>query len=308
MHIRPPVLAGTWYPAEAKELAHQVDAFLDEANPAQLTRGRPVLAVVPHAGYAYSGAPAGRLLGLLKGQRPRTVFLLAPNHRLPLRKVALSGADAFATPLGPVEIDTSLIRELAGNELFEVLDDAHAQEHAVEIILPLLQRTWPQQAGGSGWKIVPLLVPHLDFEHLLAAGRALEAARRNAPGPVLTLVSSDFTHHGPSFGFTPFGELADADLPGALETLDSGAILRILAGDPAGLQDYGRQTGITMCGLPATTVALGAGLPEGYEAGLVDYTRSGDLNGDYSHSVSYAAILFTSGQDEGHTPDKGDQA
>ena len=63
------------------------------------------------------------------------------------------------------------------------------------------------------------------------------------------------------------------------------------------LLDYEQETGITMCGLAAAAVALQSGLPRGYEAGLVDYARSGDRDRDYSHSVSYASILITSGQD-----------
>jgi AmmeMemoRadiSam system protein B len=113
------------------------------------------------------------------------------------------------------------------------------------------------------------------------------------------VVSSDFTHYGASYGYVPF----TADVPAALEKLDGGAILKILAADAQGLLDYGRETGITMCGLEATALALESGLPEGYEGSLVHYSRSGDRDGDYSLSVSYAAILLSSGA---ASPDEGD--
>lgn len=296
MTVRQPVLAGTWYPADPRDLAAQVDHFLAGADPAQLTRGPALLAVAPHAGYAYSGPTAGRLFGLLRGQHPATVLLLAPNHRVAIDHVALSSASAFATPLGPVPVDTAAVARLADAPGFRVDDAAHAREHAVEILLPFLQRTWPLPRTP---RIVPLLVPSLDRARLADVSAALRDLRESLPGHTLTLVSSDFTHHGAAFGFTPF----TGDLPAALETLDSGAILRILAGDARRLLDYGHETGITMCGLPAAAAALGSGLPPGYEAGLVDYTRSGDRDRDYSHSVSYAAILITSGQD---TPEKDD--
>lgn len=290
MSMRQPVLAGTWYPADPHDLAAQVDGYLALADPAKLTRGRALLAVAPHAGYIYSGPTAGRLFGLLRGQSPATVLLLAPNHRMALDHVALSSAEAFATPLGPVTVDTAAVAELAFSPAFRVHDAAHAREHAVEILLPFLQRTWPAPHTP---RIVPMLVPHLDRDRLKAVADALRVLRRRLPGHTLTLVSSDFTHYGAAFGFTPF----TTDIPAALETLDSGAILRILAGDEQRLLDYGSASGITMCGLPAAAAALGSGLPAGYEAGLVDYTRSGDRDRDYSHSVSYAAILITSGQD-----------
>ena len=105
------------------------------------------------------------------------------------------------------------------------------------------------------------------------------------------MVSTDFTHYGASYGYVPF----TGDLPAALERLDTGAILKILAADPAGLLEYGRETGITMCGLEAAAVALERGLPPGYEGALINYSRSGDRDGDYSLSVSYASILICTG-------------
>jgi AmmeMemoRadiSam system protein B len=157
----------------------------------------------------------------------------------------------------------------------------------VEIQLPLLQRLWP----GNDFNILPLLVPRLDDASLIEAARALAEVRDET---TLILVSTDFTHYGADYGFVPFTE----NVPAALERLDSGAILRILAGDPAGLRDYGRDTGITMCGLDATALALKTGIPDGYEAVLVDYSRSGDRDGDYSLSVSYAGLLITTGSQE----------
>jgi AmmeMemoRadiSam system protein B len=289
-NVRPSTLSGSWYPADPRTLAREVDAFLAAADPRQLTRGRALLVVAPHAGYTYSGPTAGRLFGLLRGQRPRTVFILAPNHRLAVDSIALSSADAFATPLGLVNLDPDAAARLAEHPGFQINDQAHAQEHAVEILLPFLQRLWPEPDTP---RVVPMLVPHLGKKAVEQAAHTLRQLRDGLPGDTLLLVSSDFTHYGSAFGFRPFVK----DIPGSLETLDSGAILRILGGDAGSLLDYGRETGITMCGLPAAAVALGCGLPEGYEAGLVDYTRSGDSNGDYSHSVSYASILITSGRE-----------
>jgi hypothetical protein len=291
MNLRPPVLSGSWYPAQPDELAREVDRFLAGAVPAGRTAGRAVMAVCPHAGYAYSGPTAGRLFGQLAAEDFTTIILLAPNHRVPLDHIALSSATSFATPLGGVEIDTQAVATLAEQAPFRINDQAHAREHAVEILLPFIQRCWP--APGRP-RLVPMLVPRLDTAAYRAAGKALDRLREQLAGPTLLLVSSDFTHYGEAFGYVPFQE----DIPHRLEQLDSGAVLRLLKGDPEGLLAYGRDTGITMCGLPASAVALFAGLPQGYEASLVDYCRSGDQEGDYSHSVSYAAVLFTSGTEQ----------
>ena len=282
--IRQSVLSGSWYPADPVDLATLVDGFLDGADPSVRPAGRPLLAVVPHAGYLYSGSTAGKLLGLLRETPPRRIILLAPNHRIALDRIALSGAWAFATPLGTVGIDQVAVEQLAENESFEVNERAHAEEHAVEILLPLIQRTWPDAVP----RIVPLLVPSLSAAQRREATTALASL---ATEDTLFMVSTDFTHYGATYGYVPFTE----NLPAALEELDSGAILKILAADPAGLLEYGRTTGITMCGLEAAVVALEQGFPDRYEGALIDYSRSGDRDGEYSLSVSYASILLCSG-------------
>jgi AmmeMemoRadiSam system protein B len=282
--IRPPVLSGSWYPSAPEDLAAVADGFLAGADSAARPAGRPLLAVVPHAGYVYSGATAGRLFGLLRETPPVRIILLAPNHRTRLDRIALTGVTAFATPLGDVPVDQAAVRQLAENDAFQIHDRAHADEHAIEIQLPLIQRTWPTALP----RIVPLLVPALTASQRRRAAAALaELVDQNT----LVVVSTDFTHFGASYGFVPF----TADLPAALEKLDSGAILKILAADPTGLLEYGRETGITMCGMEAAALALEPGLPPGYEGALIHYSRSGDRDGDYSLSVSYASILLSTG-------------
>ncbi len=288
--IRPAALSGTWYPGDPAELAAQIDDFLTLADPDQRPAGRALIAVVPHAGYMNSGATAGHLYGLLSVFEPKRVFILSPNHRVALHQVALSSSGAFATPLGEVTVDQEATNRLAAHPLFTTDDHAHAQEHAVEIQLPFLQRVWP--AGPPA--IVPLLVPQLDG----AAGHQVSRALATEMQPDdLLLVSTDFTHYGADFGYMPFSQNSQnsQDIPAALEKLDAGAILKVLAADADGLRQYGRETGITMCGLQAAAVALDCGLPTGYEGALLHYSRSGDQDNDYSQSVSYAAILLCSG-------------
>jgi MEMO1 family protein len=290
---RPAALAGSWYPGNPDALITDLDRYLEAADPASRPAGRALLAVVPHAGYVYSGESAGRLYGLLTGPPPKTVVILAPNHRTPLDLIALPEAEAFATPLGEVRINNGAVEQLAECPAFTRDDRAHAEEHAVEIQLPFLQRLWPDNTP----TIVPMLVPRLNAARRDAAAGALREllpSSASSAGETLLLVSSDFTHYGSAFGFVPF----TSDIPASLERLDAGAILKILAADPNELIAYGENTGITMCGLQATALALGAGLPEGYEAALIDYRRSGDRDGDYSHSVSYASILMTDGPTE----------
>ncbi len=285
--VRNPVLSGSWYPADPVVLAASVDRFMEEADSAQLPAGRPWLAVTPHAGHEYCGPVAGRLFGLLKNSRPDNIIILAPNHRHPITEIALPRESAFATPLGEVPLNTELISNLAEKPGFAIIPEAHGQEHAIEIVLPFVQRTWPE----SPPPVVPMLVPMMSEQALHQAGTVLQEFLGEND---LLLVSTDFTHYGSAFGFLPFTD----DVPMSLERLDAGAILKILAADANGLLQYGRETGITMCGLAACCVALAGGAPNGYEAALLDYRRSGDRDRDYSLSVSYASLLLTSGNEE----------
>lgn len=282
--IRPCVLSGSWYPAEPVALTRLVDGFLDADRPADRPEGRPLIGLAPHAGYVYSGPVAGRLYGVLRGSPPTRLMILAPSHRVPLERPALSGAAAFATPLGAVPVDTGAVARLAASGAFVIDDDAHRDEHAIEIQLPMVQRCWPAR----GPTIVPILVPHLRGEQRRAAAAALAASMDDR---TLLLVSTDLTHYGRAFGFAPFSD----DIRGRIEELDTGALLRVLAGDAAALLDYGRRSGITMCGLEAAALALETGLPPGHEGTLLGYARSGDRDGDYTRSVSYAAALLTTG-------------
>jgi AmmeMemoRadiSam system protein B/AmmeMemoRadiSam system protein A len=277
--IREPVLAGAWYPADPERLRARVESFLDGAEPERMPPGEPAIAVVPHAGYQFSGPTAGKLYGLLRGRRFAAVFVLAPSHRVHLDRPALPGSEAFATPLGEVAVATDIVRELAATGHFVVDDRAHGPEHAVEIQLPFLQCALP------GVPVVPVLVPPLDEARRRAAARALDPWRNRDH---LLLVSTDLTHYGRDYGYVPF----DQDVPARLEELDTGALLRILAHDADGLREYGEATGITMCGLEAAALALDRSDRNSHHANLIDYRRSADRDGDYSLSVSYAAALI----------------
>jgi len=284
--VRPPVLAGAWYPADPDLLRQQVQTYLEGADAAKVPAGAPVIAMAPHAGYQYSGAVAGALYAALAGRSFDAVFILAPNHRAPLERPALSSAEAFATPLGQVPVAVDIVQDLAATSAYTVNDRAHGFEHAVEIQLPLMQCALPEDTP-----IVPILVPHLSPALREEAARALDRWRDPRH---LFLVSSDLTHFGAEYGYQPFTE----DIPQRIEQLDTGAILKVLSHDAPGLLAYGKETGITMCGLEAAAIALNAPAPGDHQAALLDYSRSGDIEGNYDLSVSYAATLICQPNEE----------
>ena len=273
-----PAVAGTWYPASPAALEREVDRLLAGAPAGRA----PIALVVPHAGYVYSGAVAGRAFARLAGRAFRRVVLIGPSHRAAFDGACLPEAQVYRTPLGTVEIDREVIERLAASPGFRVDDGPFVAEHCLEAEIPFLQRTLRE-----GWTAVPLLVgAGTGAARLDGVARAL----RGVPSEDLLLViSSDFTHYGPRFGYTPF----DSDVPRRVRELDMGAIEHVVRLDRAGFADYVARTGATICGRAAIDVLLGA-LPAGVRAELVSYDTSGSMTGDWEHSVSYASLAFSS--------------
>lgn len=184
--VRPPAVAGLFYPDDPRELAATVDGLLAGAGPASDAVAPPVAIVAPHAGYVYSGPVAASAYAPLAPWREHVsrVYLIGPAHRVAIRGLALSSADAFATPLGDVAVDREAVDALLAHPVATIDDRAHAPEHCLEVQLPFLQRTL-----GDGWTLVPMLAAGLEpgaLADVMSAGWG-------DPG-VLWVVSTDLSH------------------------------------------------------------------------------------------------------------------
>jgi hypothetical protein len=279
---RPSALAGSWYPADAATLADTVDTLLAERPPSERPAGTVRALIVPHAGYRYSGATAAAAFALVNGAHYHRVVVLAPAHQAAFDGLSVANVDAYQTPLGPVPLDREGIARLRASPLVRAVPDAHEREHAIEIELPFLQRTL-----SPGWGLVPILVGRLGAEDYATAA---ELIRPLLDERSLLVVSSDFTHYGPRFGYLPFP--ADQDLAERIQALDDGALERIVAGDAAGLLRYQAETGITICGYRPLALLLQL-LPPEARVHRIAYATSAQLTGDRHHSVSYAALAVT---------------
>lgn len=275
--VRQPILAGSWYPGAAHDLRAAVDDYLSAATPEGQA---PIGLIVPHAGYRYSGSTAGKAIATLRGKTVKRVILMGPSHRVRLRGVALPAATHFKTPLGAIPVDEEAVARLAQDAHFERREDAHAHEHSLEIQLPLLSRA----LEGQEWKLVPLVVGQIGEADVAPIATALRPLLDEG---TVVVASSDFTHYGPNYGYTPFAD----DVPAKLRQLDMGVYERIEKHDIPGLFAYKQRTGATVCGfLPiAILVAL---LPDESTTQLIEYTTSGAIVGDWTNSVSYLAVAF----------------
>jgi len=293
LNVRPSALAGSWYSAKQVQLDKTITDLLAGAEPPP-PDGRILALIVPHAGYQYSGKCAAAGYAALAGADIRRVVILGTPHRALVRGASIPAVSAYRTPLGDVPLDRGACDGLLAGDLFISERSAHAQEHSIEIQLPFRQKVLTQAA------IVPILVGDVSR---VQCKRFADALREVVDERSVVVVSTDFTHFGPRFGYTPFRD----SIPANLEKLDGGAFDRIKAVDPEGFLDYKRRTGATICGANAVATLLHM-MKGRARATLLQYDRSGDVVGDYSDCVSYGTFLFTECKaqavEAGLTPDE----
>ncbi len=276
--IRPSALAGSWYPAEPDTLRQVVDNFLSTASRESYPKQKLFALVSPHAGYAYSGLAAAYGYNRLRGQEIERVIILAPSHHAPYRGVSIPDATHYETPLGKVPIDRVIAKKLLKYPLFSTVSEAHTEEHSLEIQLPMLQQTL------SNFSLVPLVLGRVEMDQFQEIADAIKPF---LSPKTLLVASSDFTHYGDRFDYTPFHDNHKAEL----SKLDGGALDRILAKDFEGFLKYKESTGATICGFVSIATLLKL-LPENVQGSLLHYYTSGDLTGEYQNSVSYASVAF----------------
>lgn len=182
--VRPPAVAGLFYPAPAAALEAQIDEYLSAAGPA--SGPAPKAIIVPHAGYQYSGPVAASAYARLKPARDivKRVVLLGPAHRVWFRGLAVPSVAQFRTPLGDVPVDVEAIGRLRRLAAIAMRDDAHAAEHSLEVHLPFLQRVLGE------FTLVPLAVGD-------ATGASVAAVLDTLWGgpETLIVISSDLSHY-----------------------------------------------------------------------------------------------------------------
>jgi AmmeMemoRadiSam system protein B len=186
---------GNFYPGD---LRRQIAEFLVPYSPAPVPAGPLLAAAVPHAGWRFSGGVAARALkALSERSRPAGILLLGAVHRARLERAALSPDDAWETPLGPVAVDAALAAEAqaALGDLAVADAAAHDTEHSLEVVLPFIREVFP------GVPVVPIMVPPEGSP--AEVGRRL--ARLASTRDVVAVASTDLTHYGEGYGFTPAG-------------------------------------------------------------------------------------------------------
>jgi len=261
MTVRPPAVAGSFYPAAAPELAQVVSALLASAEPSARGKPAPKAIIAPHAGYIYSGAIAASVYARLTASRDtiKRVVLLGPVHHVPVRGLALPGVAVLATPLGNIAIDADAVAALSALPQITVSAAAHALEHSLEVHLPFLQNVL------KNFSVVPLAVGDASADEVAAVLELLWGGAET-----LIVVSSDLSH------FLNYGDAQAVDRATAQAILD-------LRTDISHAQACG--------GTPVNGLTLAA-RRRGLTPELLDLRNSGDTAGDRNRVVGYGAFAF----------------
>lgn len=290
MLIREPIVAGQFYPGTSAACTRQIEALLPGAPPDDLPE-RPVAGIVPHAGWVFSGATALKVLDAIRSRRtPRTFVLFGAVHS-PIRASAVFSNGGWQTPLGLIEVDERLAGEILARagDLVRENPVAHENEHSLEVQLPFIQHLFPAA------RIVPIAV--LPTPQAPEIGRRVGQTIQSLDADAVCLGSTDLTHYGPGYGFTPkgFGEAAlrwvrdenDKRMLDLMRRLDAEAVV------PEA------KDRLNACGAGAIAATLAAarelGAPKGY---VLQYTTSADVmrdemgRPDAGAAVGYAGVVF----------------
>ncbi len=267
---RDPAVAGMFYDFDREGLTETLRNLFSGIG-----KGPEYRAVVsPHAGYTYSGRTAARAISSLKpGKR---FIILGPNHTGVGKEFSMMSSGSWKTPLGPVKIDTRIARALEGCGLPEEDGIAHSREHSIEVQLPLLQHRF-----GKEITFVPLSIMGFGYTsaflgHCRKLGSCLAGIAREQDARIIA--SSDFSH----FISQEAAREKDHRAIEAIKDLDLEGFFRVL-----------HETRSSVCGYAPIAVLMEAARKLGWKrAELLEYTTSGEVTGDTSEVVAYAAIGF----------------
>ncbi len=256
-----------WYPSSKEQVTRSLERYIESDR-----LPKDALAViVPHAGWVFSGATAGKLYGEV--EVPPRVVVLCPTHHAGGGKAGIWAEGHWTTPLGDMPVDSAFCKSLLEKSEFLQEDyEGHSLEHAIEIQLPFIQFRNPNA------ELVPIRLGHLSLEEAREFSKTLAEAIRTDSRKTLIVASTDMSH--------------ESD-PERVRTNDTLAREQVLGMNAEGLYQAVQQHSITMCGYIPTAVAIEtAKLLGASRAEQVGYTTSAEVSGRTDYVVGYLAARF----------------
>ncbi len=264
--MRAAAVSGQFYPGSKNDLSREISRCFAGID---LSERTALGAVVPHAGYMYSGNTAAYVYSVLP--EADTFVMLGPNHTGYGSPISVS-SEIWSTPLGEVKPDLEFIRALP-KKIIDMDESAHRYEHSLEVQLPFLQYKFEE------FNIVPICIGMQDEETAMDVGLEIAYAVRKSNKKIVIIASSDFTHYKPD----KVARDNDEYFIKSILYLDIPDFYRRLYERHASVCGYG-----PIAAMLAATKNLGA-----KNATLLKYSTSGDITGDLSAVVGYAGIIIT---------------
>ena len=273
--VRQPAVAGSFYPADPKDLEKMIDGFLARAgSPASPD---PVVALIaPHAGYQYSGAVAAHSYALLRGRKFDRVVVIAPSHFEGFDFTSVYDGDSYVTPLGAIPVDKAFAAKLAGmGKGIQLSQRGHTPagkqgEHALEVELPFLQRTLGQ------FQLVPIVMGDQSYQSSRTLGVAL--AKLIQGTNTLIVASSDLSH----FHTADEASRIDHNTLQAIEDWDTLSLSK----------NFQSRVWEACGGAPIVAAMIAAQRLGANQAKVLKYANTGDVTGDRSRVVGYGAVAL----------------
>jgi AmmeMemoRadiSam system protein B/AmmeMemoRadiSam system protein A len=275
--IRKPAVAGQFYTSDPVALRREIETFIKEAETPAVS-GDLLAIISPHAGYIYSGHVAASGYALLKEGQFETVVVISPCHVEYFRFASIYDGDAYETPLGLVEVDKELSKEIASlSDFVRIGPDGHGTgpqgrgEHSLEVQIPFLQ------VALGNFKIVPIVMGDQSTDVVDGLGEALAGAL--AGRNILIVASTDLSHFHDD---------------GTARKLDGEFIKNLEAFDAAGLKKSIASGTTEACGGgPSAAAMIASASLGGNRCTVLKYANSGDISGDRGNVVGYVSAVIT---------------
>ncbi|MBI9017602.1 MAG: AmmeMemoRadiSam system protein B [Phycisphaerae bacterium] len=296
MELRKPAVAGRFYEQNHDKCLQDVKNLCKIDIPSDIQGDLPekiVAGIVPHAGWVFSGDLAAMVFKTVKNQNSHvdTFIIFGANHTVRTDIALIYDEGYWQSPLGNIEVDTELAAEIienANDNLLMPHKQAHQYEHSIEVQIPIIQYLFPNA------KIVPIIVP---VEHdIFMLGEIIANIIKKTEKNVVCIASTDLTHYGPQYGYTPHGTGIEG-IRWATEVNDQCFIELATKMRPAELISTS-EISHHSCGAAATACVIEAAKQLGSQQGiLLAHTNSNDIMqekfGQSSNdSVGYAAMVF----------------
>ena len=257
--IKQAAVAGSFYPSDRDELQSMVEKMLDNAT----NQSPPPKAIMaPHAGYIYSGPIAANAYASLYpvSDSIKKVVLLGPAHRVYLKGMAVSSASHFATPLGDIRINTALRDCVSSLSGVEIMDEAFAQEHSLEVHLPFLQTVL------KDFTLLPVVVGDASPDQVAKLIESVWGGKET-----LIVISTDLSHYH------------DYQTANHVDTETANFIKQL---------QYEKIGPKQACGCRPISGLLKIARDNGHEVSILDVRNSGDTAGSDDSVVGYGAFLL----------------